>query len=521
MKNSFIFRLMIFFIAGLMTAAAQEAAPNWGTDVNVKPESGKYYKNVRTAVAYDGTVYLGRLSADAPAGPYMKWEVFKSTDGGRNWDDFIGGTLGASDYSAFDMITAGENASDFRLYVARAYVNDTETKLRATNYTADGTSTALSFDDYSVTPYSSSRGFVSLSWATDSRKPNYVSSPYSISLAASVSTPGSDKVICWTTDDPTLNFIEKELYSTLNFVGDVDATIGVDDFNSDFGRLGVVFMIKSGSADENGKLYTRFVYPDNGDEGSYPGPYQVGEDDYIYSSPTIAMSQVVGGTSGPGVDDIRTLIAYSKQTASGNKDVAFSYSDNMILNEPSFTASTTIDGDSGDQMNPHMIFDPLFNNFLLTYNKASAKTLPYMLKGLNTTLADSFFVFKDNFRDATSSPAVPIQPRVEMSNPESNAVFAWNDDYKSMFDAEYFMGTAEVETTDLLVYPNPVSDILNIKSQKGIETVELTNMLGQIVIRSKELNDQKLNVSSLAPGVYVLKVVFGNGNTQVVKVMKR
>ena len=144
-----------------------------------------------------------------------------------------------------------------------------------------------------------------------------------------------------------------------------------------------------------------------------------------------------------------------------------------------------------------------------------------MLKGLNTTLADSFFVFKDNFRDATSSPAVPIQPRVEMSNPESNAVFAWNDDYKSMFDAEYFMGTAEVETTDLLVYPNPVSDILNIKSQKGIETVELTNMLGQIVIRSKELNDQKLNVSSLAPGVYVLKVVFGNGNTQVVKVMKR
>ena len=144
-----------------------------------------------------------------------------------------------------------------------------------------------------------------------------------------------------------------------------------------------------------------------------------------------------------------------------------------------------------------------------------------MLKGLNTTLADPFFVFKSNYRDANSTPAVPIQPRVEMSNPESDAVFAWNDDYKSMFDAEYFLGTAEVETIDLLVYPNPVRDILNIKSQKEIESVELTNMLGQTVIKSKELNDQKLNVSSLTPGVYVLKVVFDNGNTQVVKVMKK
>lgn len=518
-KNLYLLVMAIFFAIGIQSAFGQN--PFWNSDVNVKPESGKYYKNVRTAVAYDGTVYLGRLSADAPAGPYMKWEVFKSTDGGRNWDDFIGGTLGASDYSAFDMITAGENASDFRLYVARAYVNDTETILRVTKYTADGTSTALSFDNYSVTPFSSSRGFVSLSWATDSRKPNYVSSPYSISLAASVSTPGSDKVICWTTDDPSSAFNEKELYSTSYYVGDVDATIGVSEFVSDFGRLGVVFMVKSNTSSESGKLYTRFVYPDNGDEASYSGPYLVGEDDYIYSSPTIAMSQVIGGTSGPGVSDIRTLVVYSKQVGSGNKDIAFGYTDNMVMAAPSFSASTTIDGDSGDQMNPHMIFDPLFNNFLLTYNKASAKTLPYMLKGLNSTLAETFYVFKSNYRDATSNPASPIQPRVEMNNSKSNAVFAWNDDYLSMFDAEYSLGVSDTELSSLMVYPNPTKGLLNISSDKEISSVEFINMLGQTVKKDTQITNGKTDISSLTQGTYVMKIVYKNGSSERTKIIKK
>ncbi|MBW7871397.1 MAG: T9SS type A sorting domain-containing protein [Flavobacteriia bacterium] len=518
-KNLYLLVMAIFFAIGIQSAFGQN--PFWNSDVNVKPESGKYYKNVRTAVAYDGTVYLGRLSADSPAGPYIRWEVFKSADGGKTWNDFLSGTVGSSDYTAFDMITAGENASDFRLYVARAYVNDTETKLRASKYTADGTSTNLSFDNFLETPFSSSRGFVSLSWATDSRKPNYVSSPYSISLAASVSTPGIDRVICWTTNIPSGSFFEKELYSTFNFVGDVDATIGVDDYKSDFGRLGVVFMIKSNEGDENGKLYTRFVYPDNGDETSSPGPYQVGDDDYIYSSPTIAMSQVISVGSGPGIDDIRTLVAYSKQTGSGNKDVVFSYSDDMIGNEPSFTALTTIDGDSGDQMNPHMIFDPLFNNFLLTYNKASAKTLPYMLKGLNSTLAETFYVFKSNYRDATSNPASPIQPRVEMNNSKSNAVFAWNDDYLSMFDAEYSLGVSDTELSSLMVYPNPTKGLLNISSDKEISSVEFINMVGQTVKKDTQITNGKTDISSLTQGTYVMKIVYKNGSSERTKIIKK
>ncbi len=75
---------------------------------------------------------------------------------------------------------------------------------------------------------------------------------------------------------------------------------------------------------------------------------------------------------------------------------------------------------------------------------------------------------------------------------------------------------------NLSVYPNPASTSLNVKlgSVSDKATVEVYNTIGQIVIASQEVtnNSTEINVSTLAKGVYILKVSNGKevSNTKFV-----
>jgi hypothetical protein len=58
------------------------------------------------------------------------------------------------------------------------------------------------------------------------------------------------------------------------------------------------------------------------------------------------------------------------------------------------------------------------------------------------------------------------------------------------------------------IYPNPVSSILTIKSEKNIDAIEVFDALGRLVISRK--SEQKIEVSSLQSGTYMLKIFSGN-----------
>jgi len=62
-------------------------------------------------------------------------------------------------------------------------------------------------------------------------------------------------------------------------------------------------------------------------------------------------------------------------------------------------------------------------------------------------------------------------------------------------------------SSDLLhIYPNPATDILYIDGiGSNIEKAEITNLMGETVLFQKE-NSGKINVSSLTPGLYILRV---------------
>jgi len=55
------------------------------------------------------------------------------------------------------------------------------------------------------------------------------------------------------------------------------------------------------------------------------------------------------------------------------------------------------------------------------------------------------------------------------------------------------------------VYPNPATNLINIKSDIDIDGVELYNSLGQVVIQ-KNQHATELFVDNLNSGLYILKI---------------
>jgi hypothetical protein len=74
--------------------------------------------------------------------------------------------------------------------------------------------------------------------------------------------------------------------------------------------------------------------------------------------------------------------------------------------------------------------------------------------------------------------------------------------------------------TDLSIYPNPVENTLFIKTSNTIDSIQIYNMLGQVVLtKSPLLNNMELDLSNLSSGNYIVKVQSNNqiGTYKIVK----
>lgn len=69
------------------------------------------------------------------------------------------------------------------------------------------------------------------------------------------------------------------------------------------------------------------------------------------------------------------------------------------------------------------------------------------------------------------------------------------------------------DKNSFIIYPNPVSSVLNIKAEQNIDAVLVYNLQGQLVLESK--NTDKIDVESLAAGQYLIKI--GSGELLQVK----
>ncbi|WPR71961.1 T9SS type A sorting domain-containing protein [Flavobacterium sp. NG2] len=69
------------------------------------------------------------------------------------------------------------------------------------------------------------------------------------------------------------------------------------------------------------------------------------------------------------------------------------------------------------------------------------------------------------------------------------------------------------------VYPNPVTDFLKIQSEDTIESVSIWNIGGILVYNNDTFTGDGINLSSLLPGVYLVKIKT-NKRTEIKKIVK-
>jgi hypothetical protein len=68
------------------------------------------------------------------------------------------------------------------------------------------------------------------------------------------------------------------------------------------------------------------------------------------------------------------------------------------------------------------------------------------------------------------------------------------------------------EITDLSIYPNPVSNFLQLDHIGIVGTVRILNHLGQVVIKKTlEVEKTEVDVSHLPEGMYTIQVISENG----------
>ena len=113
-----------------------------------------------------------------------------------------------------------------------------------------------------------------------------------------------------------------------------------------------------------------------------------------------------------------------------------------------------------------------------------------------------------------------IYMRAEPLNPETHSVLSFLT-YELVF--ENCLSLYEITLQDIIIYPNPVSDFLNIKFEKSLTgklKVEIINLQGKLIM-SQNLEGKTLDVSQLNLGIYLLKIKDENSFEKVFKLVKK
>jgi hypothetical protein len=141
-------------------------------------------------------------------------------------------------------------------------------------------------------------------------------------------------------------------------------------------------------------------------------------------------------------------------------------------------------------------------------------------KGENIVLSDAFGNIIDNvnYTDTVPWPEADgngyyiklLSPDLDNNDPAS--WIASNDVITSSGE--------EIPDGNLILYPNPVSDILSINAGSEIETLRLTDLYGRTIITLiPDAQYYELDVSRLAKGIYILQIKTNN-RTFVRKVIR-
>jgi hypothetical protein len=83
----------------------------------------------------------------------------------------------------------------------------------------------------------------------------------------------------------------------------------------------------------------------------------------------------------------------------------------------------------------------------------------------------------------------------------------------NIVDASFLVGIDQQNGGSISIYPNPATDIVVVKSDFTITSIEVLNYTGQKVYSRQNVGDRnmKLNVTDFTAGIYFVKVATTEG----------
>ena len=99
------------------------------------------------------------------------------------------------------------------------------------------------------------------------------------------------------------------------------------------------------------------------------------------------------------------------------------------------------------------------------------------------------------------------------------------------FEGSYFLDAFDVQVVDTslnssdynlpyisLLYPNPTSSKINVKSDKSISRLRIFDVFGRIVMKTSQT--QNINIEKFNPGIYSVELMFSDGSFTTQKIIK-
>lgn len=496
----------------------------YGADVIIDNQPTENQRDPCLSVAFNGWVYAAFYVNSASG---SSWAVYRSTDDGETWSLLKDQSLAANWYvKSLDIVVTGTDEASLKLFVARVYQNDVggSAEIKLQQYDANnGNSLATPYDLIVAT---SAEHFEDVAIASDYRFPAVDASPYSVGMVYSAYNSAADTIRVLTSSDGGNTITGNQLVTaTGEFVRNVSIAYGRSSlwFN---GRYFVAWESRLSSGSEKGKIYTS--HSDSHFYDPFTSPVRLDDkcgpatEDYALN-PTISCQF---NDADNDVGDLTEIVLFERlfNGSTTDHDIVGCY-DKTPLTGSSW-ASMYIDQTVNMAIQPHLNFDPGYNNFMLTYANITDQKLRYLVMDQNLSGPSDWWVISDKYNDANN--LVNPYPQVEIHPIYNQTVHMWIGDVSgngvATFDAEYppvGIKDNNLSSIGVSVYPNPATTQVTFGFDLAQQTdisIQLYTLQAKEIARMEQANTTlgfktfTMDVSTLPEGCYIYRISAGDNS---------
>ncbi len=89
------------------------------------------------------------------------------------------------------------------------------------------------------------------------------------------------------------------------------------------------------------------------------------------------------------------------------------------------------------------------------------------------------------------------------------------------WDFDHNVGVADLENPELMISPNPATNIIRLSGEKSLKEFRIYDLSGKKLLGSKAQQKQEINIENLNAGSYIVEIVYEDGSRAKQKLIKK